>query len=290
MFEFNDILFNPEYERIGDLWIFYLVFPIYSLVLIVLIGYSFDGPINSLQANAYTFFSLSILIINLFVYWFIKQELLRTLKLQKNEMEISHAQEIKELYEQITKERDILGKREHEYKSTITALYGLAIEKQFDDVQRILAEQNTDLLNMSNIIDTGNRLISTIINAKYAEAQDKGISVRLMIDNLSNVMINDKSCIIILTNILNNAIEAAEKCLEDKRLIMIKAFTDSNNFIFCVRNSSSDKNNDLKSRKKDIVSHGYGIKNISEEVKAIGGKCYFENEGSFFSALVVVPL
>ena len=148
-------------------------FPLYSLSLIALFAYSFNGPINIYQTNLFTYMAFSLLLINLFIFWFIKQESQRALEVQKNEMEIAHTQGVVQLYDQITKERDILGKREHEFKNTITVLKSLMVEEQYEKMKEILDVQNTELVNNTNVFETGNRLINTILNTKYAEAREK---------------------------------------------------------------------------------------------------------------------
>ncbi len=211
VFIIRKVFKKAETTKIGTkLWLVYTVFPIYSLSLIVLLVYSFDGPISLLQMDFFTYMAFSLLIINLFIYWFIRQESKRTLEAQKNEMEIKHAQGIVQLYDQITIERDILGKREHEFMNTITVLKSLMAEEQYEKMKEILNVQNTELINNTNVFETGNRLINTILNTKYAEAREKGIAFRFNINDLSSLQIEDRDSIIILTNILNNAIEASE--------------------------------------------------------------------------------
>lgn len=197
-------------EISSKLWIIYMVFPIYSLSVIILMAYSFNETINTFQMYVFIYIAMSLLLINLFIYWFIKQESQRVLTAQKNELEIAHAKGVMQLYEQITKERDILGKREHEFKNTISALQGLFADKQYDKMKEILDIQNAELINYTNVFETGNRLINTILNTKYAEAREKGIVFRFVINELSSLKIEDRDCIVILTNILNNAIEATE--------------------------------------------------------------------------------
>lgn len=235
--------------------------------------------------------AISLLAINLFIFWFIKQESRRALEAQKNEIEIAHAQGIVQLYDQITKERDILGKREHEFKNTITVLKGLMAEDQYEKMKDILNIQNTELINNTNVFETGNRLINTILNTKYAEARGKGITFRFVLGDLSLLKLDDRDCIVILTNILNNAIEASEKCPEDNRILSIKAVIEEGQFIFACRNSFvNDNNPEMKSKKKDVISHGYGLTNIKEAVKRNNGNCNFEKEENAFVSVVIIPL
>ena len=292
VFIIRKVFRKTETTRIGNkLWIIYMVFPIYSLSLIVLLVYSFDGSGSLLQMNFFTYMVASLLIINLFIFWFIKQESQRALESQRNEMEIAHAQGIVQLYEQITRERDILGKREHEFKNTITVLKSLMAENQYEKMKEILNVQNTELVNNTNVFETGNRLINTILNTKYAEAREKGITFRFVLGDLSILKIEDRDCIVILTNILNNAIEAAEQCPDDNRILSIKGVIEDGQFIFACRNPYiNDSNPEMKSKKKDVVSHGYGLENIKDAVSRNHGNCFFEKEEKDFVSVVIIPV
>jgi len=275
----------------SKLWMIYTIFPLYSVSLVVLLGYSFDGPISFSQANAFTYIASSLLLINLFIYWFIQQESRRALDAQKNDIEIAHAEGIVQLYDQITKERDVLGKREHEFKNTISALQGLYANKQYDKMGEILDVRNTELINNTNVFETGNRLINTILNTKYVEAREKDITFRFVINDLSKLIIADRDCIVILSNMLNNAIEAAEKCPEGHRILFVKAVIEGGKFIFACRNSYiNDLDPEMRSKKKDVVSHGYGIENVKEAVNRNKGSCIFSKEGQEFVAVVILPI
>ncbi len=282
---------TKETEIKSNLWVIYLTFPLYSLSLIVLLAYSFDGPISSGQANLFVYFAISLLLINLFVYWFIRQESQRNLDYHKNRMEIDHAKEIVQLYDQISVERTILGKREHEFKNTITALRGLLADGQYEKMKELMDVQKTELLNNTNVFETGNKLINTILNTKYAEAREKGIVFRFLINDLSAVHIEDRDCIVILSNMLNNAIEATEKSKSKNRTISIKAIVEDGQFIFAVRNPNSGGcYPEFKSKKIDVVSHGYGIENIKEAVSRNSGDCFFEERGGEFVSVAIIPL
>lgn len=275
----------------SKMWFIYLVFPMYSLSLVVLLVYSFDGPIRRNQVHVFTYMAITLLLINLFIYWFIRQESKRVLMYQKNKMEIEHAREIAQLYDQITTERDILGKREHEFKNIISALRGLYADEQYDKMKEILDIQNTELINNTNVFETGNRLINTILNTKYAEIREKGIVFRFVIGDLSNLKFENRDLIIILSNVLNNAIEATEKCQPGNRTINLKSEIEDNQFVFAVRNSCiSERNMDMRSTKKDVISHGYGLMNIRDAVNRNNGNYHYERRDNEFISVVIIPL
>lgn len=273
----------------SKMWIVYLIFPVYSLSAIVLDGYIFDGPLNEFQKNTFTFMAISLLLLNLFVYWFIRQEMDRHLRAQKDMLEVSYAKEELKLYEQMANERNILGKREHEFKNVMSVALKLARDGHINDAISILEKQNADFNSQSNVVETGNPIISAIINSKYAQARDYNIPVRINIGDLSVVTLNERDSIVIISNILNNAIEAAQECEEGKRYIQIKAIVENGQFIFSVHNSCLGGSEGLKSQKQDVISHGYGLDNIRDAVERNKGNCFFEmSEGKFVSVVIIM--
>lgn len=133
-------------------------------------------------------------------------------------------------------------------------------------------------------------MVNSILNTKYAEAREKGITFRFVINNLSTLQIESRDCIVILSNLLNNAIEAAEACFEGNRIISVKAVIEGGQFVFACRNScADDPEMNMESQKKDVVSHGYGIENIKEAVSRNKGSCTFKKEAHEFIAIVIIP-
>jgi len=280
---------QKELDSNSKMWVMYLVFPIYSIVVIVLEGYIYNGPLNKFQANTFTFIAASLLLLNFFVYWFIRQEMDRRLQVQRDLIEVSHAKEELKLYEQMANERSILGRREHEFKNVLSVVLKLAQDGHINDAIKILEKQNIELMNYSNVVETGNALISAIVNSKYAQARNKSISVRLDIGDLSEVSLDERDSIVIISNILNNAIEAAQECEDGRRYIRIKAIVENGQFIFSVHNSCLYYDKNLKSHKQDVVSHGYGLDNVREAVDRNQGNCYFEqNAGEFVSVVIIL--
>ena len=62
-------------------------------------------------------------------------------------------------------------------------------------------------------------VINAVLNIKYQEARRKKIVMPLVADDLSNLKISESDLVTILSNILDNAIEATEKC-DNKKIVM----------------------------------------------------------------------
>ena len=101
---------------------------------------------------------------------------------------------------------------------------------------------------------------------KYYEAKKAGASFICKINNLSGITMKETDIILLLSNLLNNAIEAVEKCL-DKKMIKVKIVIENNKFIVSVWNTFigeiKREGDILKTTKKEnAVFHGIGLKNV----------------------------
>ena len=67
-----------------------------------------------------------------------------------------------------------------------------------------------------DFICTNNVIVDAVLNTKYQEIRDKGIVFVFKINDLSSLNISDEDVVVIMSNLLNNAIEACEKCRGDK--------------------------------------------------------------------------
>ena len=91
-------------------------------------------------------------------------------------------------------------------------------------------------MEVSTVIDTNNDIVNAVINTKYKEALKKNIVFIFRINDLSGIMIEDQDIVILLSNLLNNALEASEK-LEEKRLISVKFIQEYGDLFLSVKNN-----------------------------------------------------
>jgi len=76
-------------------------------------------------------------------------------------------------------------------------------------------------------------IVNAILNTRYKEATDKGIVFVLKVNNLSNVKICEKDIVLILSNLLNNAIEVCERAKE--KVIKLKFMLEEEQIIISVK-------------------------------------------------------
>lgn len=148
-------------------------------------------------------------------------------------------------------------------------------------------------INGYSIIDTGNLIIDSLINAKYNVAIAKGIEFKLDIHIPIALPFNDTDTCIILGNILDNAIEATEKVDADKRYINILMKFETNELIIVCINSfdgqiKTDDKGRLVTTKVDFDQHGIGITSIERLALRYNGRVLNEYTADTFTVKILL--
>ena len=130
-------------------------------------------------------------------------------------------------------------------------------------------EYTSDLLNtsvsVSRLFDSGNRIVDTLLTQKYNHAKELGIKMQVLVEDLSGVAMSGDKLVVVLSNLLDNAIEACTYVPAEK-IIKVKFTVEDAGHILTVQNTALSgpdiENNQPVSTKIDKLNHGYGIKNI----------------------------
>lgn len=204
----------------------------------------------------------------------------------KNETEHSLKQsaEIRSLHENIRRLK-------HDMKNHFMVIASYLNRNETDSAKKYASEMLDKLNNMHSYIDTGNSLLNHIINEKLEFARSKSISVKAEIENLAFAKIESLDFSAIISNMLDNAIEASEK--EKNGQIYIKVKKTRGYEAITVKNKLSvsvlESNPELVTLKSDKNIHGMGISQIRTLTDKYGGLCDFFEEDGYFCACVMLP-
>lgn len=157
-------------------------------------------------------------------------------------------------------------------------------------------------------IDTNNVFANAVLNAKYQEAVERDILMVCKINDLSGLAMDSSDLVILLSNLLNNAVEACEKCPAEPsrestvsvglkpcpRKIKLKCVCEEGEFILSVRNTQNGAlrkaREKLYSTKNDNPgSHGIGLKNVVQIVEKYGGYYAIGHTKSEFQISIIIP-
>lgn len=128
----------------------------------------------------------------------------------------------------------------------------------------LIRSSSTEIHINTLVVNTGNPMIDTLLSQKYNEAQKKSIPVLFSLCDLSECPISSRDLLVLLGNLVDNAIEASEKMANP--CIQIKLQRSDNDFVLSVRNRTTPgmviTNNVIPLSTKGGMGHGMGLKNV----------------------------
>ena len=272
-------------------WFIFLLFPIFTLTTIIVLTYGVETKQTGDMFNVMLLFSAGQLILNLLLFLLLDNVIGRENELRNKERLLEQSEYHNQMYQSLSDEREKQKARSHDYLNHLNVMLILAKEGKNAEQIEYIKEQIGKEVKSIDVIDTGNPLINAVLNIKYMEAKEKKIVIPFIADNLSCLNISDSDLVTILANILDNAIEAVQKCEEKK--IIFKILRDNDMLIVDSSNPYVGHLPDYEAigtTKLDKKNHGYGIANIKDTVAANHGNCFIETTGSVFHITVAIPL
>ena len=236
----------------------------------------------------YVFIAIVILLIALDVIAFkfmIKINQKNTEQTENELLKLSLEQQ-SEMIEKIKIQYDNLSEIRHNYVHELAYMQGVLNEKNYIKLEEYLKEKlSSEKLKGYNYIFTSNKVIDSIINYKFGIAEQKGISVVCTLTaEIPESLEHDIS--IILSNLLDNAIEASEKLKDIKPEIILNITQKSGYYSILIKNRIEDsvisENKQLHTTKVDKQHHGYGLKTVKMLTATHNGMTDIYEKDGFF--------
>lgn len=196
-----------------------------------------------------------------------------------------HVEEVQHLYRSMRETR-------HEMKNHFHYIRALLDDQRYDGLSSYIGEQEIQLLPAFQAFDCGNSLVNAILWSKREQAEQAGIAFHVQAALPPKLPIKGHHLCSVLVNLLNNAIEASMDTPDpgiDLTLQIKQGY-----LYFCVTNSVRSnvlaENPELRTTKRDVLDHGYGIKNIRAIAEQYCGMSEFALENGRFIATVMLLL
>ena len=163
---------------------------------------------------------------------------------------------------------------------------------EYEAALQYLNKINETTMQQVHRINTSHIIVNAVINTKYQEACKKNIVVVFKGNDLSNIQLKNEDIVIILSNLLNNAIEACEQCTKNRR-IKINLQQKEKELIISVQNTYEQalliENGEYKTT-KEKDGHGIGIKNIIQTVEKYHGEYAICHDNNEFQFSIIIPI
>ena len=199
----------------------------------------------------------------------------------------------KKLLEDKEKEYEQLQIVRHDIKNYLGTTLGILQKGNTEEAIEYLNAVLKDKIEfISQVVDVGDATINAVINTKFTICRKKGISCETaFIGELKYK--NSINLGIIMSNLLDNAMEACEKILEKEPRIVISCTSQKGYLDICIKNSidSSVLSNNpaLKTTKMEKKLHGSGLKSVKQILKEEDGMMSQYEKNGWFITHVFLP-
>ncbi|WII39976.1 sensor histidine kinase [Paenibacillus thiaminolyticus] len=212
------------------------------------------------------------------------------------------ADESRRLLKQIEYQRNNGEKTAHSFKNMKRILHDTkkhavfiraCIQEQRDEEAIAHLNQMLEHMNSAYLrVTTGNLVIDALVSHSLQIAYDSGITMKYDIRiDASDIFLERYDLCIVLGNVLDNAIEAAQLVTQkEDRFIHLNISSNSQALFIQVINARRGENRFLERTCKDNPHfHGIGLSNIQRVAKKYGGYLQTSPGNRRFDTVVVLP-
>ena len=175
----------------------------------------------------------------------------------------------------------------HDMKNHLQCISSLLDDKEYEKAESYVADIIKNKLDFEfKQINTGNRVVDAISNAKLTQCKNENILTTVNAGSIET-SIDDVDMCSLLGNIFDNAIEACRKVEKNKKVhFEINQKKGYINIIMknSIQNSVIENNPKLQTTKKHRDIHGYGIKSVKGIVEKYNGMMELFEQAGFFIA------
>lgn len=275
------------------MWITLLLVPAVTLITFSVFQYIIETYELNQQIKAYIYIScIGIILINAVVFvlfWFNQRQsaVKRENDLLTSQLSLQETS-IRNLENAYNRTRNF----RHDIKNHILTMNILAENGDLPEIRRYLKEMSTILDESSYVRITGISAVDAILNEKLYEAQNNSITTNYDVMNMEKNSIKPVDLCIILSNALDNAIEANIGIENpENRYIKLKMHGDETYTVISVINPTPAvpvrlSGNRYLTSKKDKGNHGFGLKSIESTAKKYDGEMLTKCEDGTFTLVI----
>lgn len=174
-------------------------------------------------------------------------------------------------------------KSAHEFEHHMQVLGDLLAHGEVDTAREYLNRLKKSRSICAYSVSSNHPVIDVILNQKYQTARENEIKMQIQVNDLSAVQIPADSLVVVLTNLLDNAIEACRR-LDGYREIFCSVLYEDGLYI-SIRNTSEPVvivDRKIPTTKQDSLSHGFGLLSVTYVLEQLGAEYTFGYEEGWF--------
>lgn len=174
-------------------------------------------------------------------------------------------------------------KKVHDYRSHLNTLRVLLQNHEYEQAEVYLNSVSKQQTERLFLVNTHHSILDALFNTKASEAIQEGIEIDFRVNDLSMLPFEAADMVVLLSNLLDNAIEANRSYCGSKKIHVTALWKKS--FLFSIRNTSNPvriENNTIQTTKPDPQLHGFGLSNVKLILEKYNGDFTMDYEDNWF--------
>lgn len=268
-------------------WIQFLFFP--TITIVCMTVFATDGSKGSRSALVAAF---ALALSNFLLFYIISDVITREKAIVRMRISQERTRNQMAMYQYMEGVYEEQRKKTHDFKNHLSCLYGLMKAGQFSQAESYLEKINHSWIEEIDYINTNHTIVNSILNQKFKQAKKRGVPILFSINDLGGIVMADEDIVTLLTNLLDNAIEACEKIIGESRVIKMRFIDEGGKLTISIKNPVAVpveyKDGKIETTKAKKSEHGIGMGNIQHVVEKYHGENICScNDGYFTHSIII---
>ena len=266
-----------------------ILFPVASHAMLFTVYRNYQNQADI--SEGVVFFSMLLVVANVAILYLISliekntaEQKEKALLTQQMELQTEHILALEKSYRS---QRKIT----HEFHNQLQTIADLLDMEKIDAVKDYVRElQGTQTTRIFRA-NSGHAVIDAVLNHKSQLAAENGIDMNIRLNDLSEINIGMNRMIVLLSNLLDNAIEACCRKESDRQIFCEIIANDT--LWISVKNTSTPvkiTNGTIATSKKQKEDHGYGLPRIQSILDQLGAEYAFDYKDGWFTFVAEISL
>lgn len=289
VFTYLKVCGTEEYEYVNHVGV--AIFVAFLVIMLILPDYAEKGTaLQNVIANTLLFL---LQLLTYYMFYAMTKEHNRRLETQM--INAHYVAERDQMHAMQKNHEDILMLR-HEIRNQYSSMRDMLSEKRYDDLEKFFAGFEDRVLETIQYVDCGNFTVNSILNTELGKAKYYGFAIEYKIAVPPRMPVKETDLCSVLTNLIDNAIEACRKAeLPPESVVIGVELKVQNKSLFIkVTNPLGESNREsalaLKTTKDNAFLHGYGVKIVRRIADKYYGSVHYDVKDGVFIADVLLFL
>ncbi len=280
-----------EDNNFAQTWYVFWVLPLVFILLNIFMIPRYQTTLQTGRVlQGYIVLSITLLVL---LFWFIAIFLLmanslnRNARLQQENQLLSMQQQ---RYESLKTAIEEARQARHDMRHQLNQISALVETGDLEDIKSYLAKTVSRIPNL-DMHFCENRAVDSVVGYYCALAKREDIPFCTKLDLPESLPVDEIDMCLVLSNLLENALEASLRAAPDRRQIEMTAYVHAERFLLIEVENTFDgeineKNGAFRSSKRK--GNGIGIQSVNHIAEKNGGASTFTHQNGVFSAKVML--